>query len=314
MGTQSHMRRFVGDLVLAVILAGRCIQAQDVAFMGIVKGIAHHQSGPSAVALQTDPFQLSAFIDMSGAGSVLGATMTPAGKSPTPLLADGESLDYSAAFSSKAALDAAVPNGNDTLALTGRNEGARSVILELALDAYPPIPTVQEFNSLQAVPAGEPLPISWPAFIGGTDHDFIQLAVHRMSVTGEETVFESPGPGEPGRLNGASTSVTIPVGHLASGQSYVGRLLFARIVDRGESFCGQGVTSIGAFFRETTFPIVTGGMVDVGPPDSGFRARPPMTVQSIQWTGVDGARFTYRWSGDRQVFFCLYPERLPGCR
>ncbi len=330
MRPQSPMRKFVGVFALAVMATEGCLWAQDVAFMGIVKGVAHHQSGPSTVVLGSDPFQFSAFIDMSGAGSVLGATMTPAGKSTTPLLADGESLDYSAAFSSKAALDAAFPNGNYTLAVTGKNDGVRSVTLELSADAYPPIPTLNQFAALQNVTAGDPLVVSWPGFTGGTVSDFIQLEVRRISGTGEETVFETAGPGEPGALNGTSASVTVPVGRLASGQSYVGRLLFARIVDLDESSYGQGVPAIGAYFRETTFPIVTGGMVDVDPPqlwvsspsaDDGpvsrqsamaFQFSEPMqTVQSIQWTGVDGSRFTYRWSGDRRVLFCLYPEPLP---
>lgn len=316
--------------MLAVVLAGGSVLAQDVAFMGVVKGIAHQQSGPSAVGLQTDPYQFSAFVDMSRSGSVLSAAVTPPGKLPNTLLVDGESLDFAAAFGSQAGLDAAFPNGSFTLALTGRNDGTKSVTLDLAADAYPPVPTLLQFDALQSVTAGGPLVVTWQAFTGGTVNDFVQLEVRRTTGSGPETVFETAGPDEPGGLNGTTTSVTIPANFLASGQSYIGRLLFARIVDLDETSYGQGVPAIGAYFRETTFPIVTTGPVDVDPPhlwssspsesdgpasrQSGvaFQFSEPMqAVQSIQWTGVDGSRFTYRWSEDRQVLFCLYPEPLP---
>lgn len=323
---------FAGGLLAAVaVLISSPVFAQDVSFMGVVKGIAHRQTGQTTVVLGSNPYQFDAFLDLPAPGSVLTASVTPAGRSAVPLADDGDGWDLFSEFSSQAALDAAYPNGNFTLNITGKNDGARSVVVLVTGDAYPSIPTLNNFSNLQNVAAGTPLTLSWLPFTGGTVTDFVQVEIRRINGEFESTVFETAGPGEPGSLNGTHTSVVVPVGTLTSGQSYTGRLLFAKIVELDTNSYGQGVPAIGAYFRETEFNLSTAGTTDTEPPQfwgsgpSSFDDEPvprnsgvafefsePMQAsQSINWAGVDPAKFTYQWSDDGRVLFCLYAQQLP---
>ncbi len=299
--------------------------------MGIVKGVAHQQTGPTTVVLETSPYQFNAFLDLAEPGSVLAASLTPAGRTAIPLEADGDGWNLESEFSSQAALDAAYPNGNFTLSITGKNDGPRSVVVLLTGVAYPTIPTLNNFADLQNVTSGTPLTLSWLPFTGGADTDFVQVEIRRMNGEIESAVFETAGPGEPGSLNGTHTSVTIPAGILASGQTYTGRLLFAKIVELDTTSYGQGVPAIGAYYRETEFSLSTGGTTDTQAPqlwnskpsahddelvprNSGvsFEFNEPMQAsQSINWTGLDPAKFTYRWTDGGRVLLCLYAQQLP---
>lgn len=315
----------------SVIGVGAPVLAQDVSIMGIVKGVAHQQTGQTTVVLRSNPYQLEAFVDLSASGSVLTATVTPTGRTAAPLADDGEGWELFSEFSSQAALDAAFPNGNFTFNLTGKNDGARSVVVLVTGDAYPSVPTLNNFNNLRSVTAATPLTLSWLPFTGGTAMDFAQVEISRSNGEFEDTVFETTGPGQPGSLNGTHTSVIIPAGTLATGQTYKGRLLFAKIVEMDTTSYGQGVPAIGAYFRETEFSLTTVGSADTEPPqfwnsrpssnddelaprNSGvsFEFSEPMQAsQSINWTGVDPAKFTYRWTDDGRVLICLYAQPLP---
>lgn len=326
----THVKRICKGFHIFIIgSAAGMLMAADVSFMGVVKGVAHWQTGPTTVALESNPFQFNAFLDPSAPGRVLSASVTVAGRTATPLGSDGDSWDLFSGFSSQAALEAAYPNGNFTLSIIGQNDGARSVVVLLAGDAYPAIPTLNGFNALQSVAAGSPLTLSWQPFTGGTATDFVQLEIRTSGGQSDETVFETAGPGEPGSLNGTHTSVTVPAGALTAGRSYSGRLLFARILELDTSY-GQGVSAIAGYYRETGFPLVTASSTDTEAPqfwnstpqaqdgpvsrNSGvaFEFSEPMQAsQGIAWTGVDPSKFTYRWNADGRVLFCLYAGQLP---
>ncbi len=314
---------------LAPLLSGSVVAAAaDVSFMGVVKGVSHRQTGPTTVVLELNPYQFNTFVDVTGPGNVLAAAVTPAGRTTVPLVSEDDGWDLFAEFGSPSALETAYPNGNFTVGVTGKNDGVRSVTVSLTGDAYPSIPTLNGFSTLQGVTAGAPLALSWQPFAGGTALDFVQVSIEEDGPTGG-TVFETGGPGQPDSLNGTHTSVTVPAAALAPGRSYRGRLLFARIVGMDTAY-GQGVPAIAAYFRETVFSLTTTGTADTqapqfwnaipradggpAPRNSGvaFEFSEPMrNRQGIAWTGVDPANFTYRWSADGRVLFCLYATQLP---
>jgi hypothetical protein len=320
------------SLLLSGVVAGvsRPVEAQDVSLLGVVKGISHQQSGPATLTLQPEnPYQFSTFVELSAPGRVLNASLTPPGKSALPLGDDGDGWYLDAGFATAAARDAAFPNGNFTLRVIGQNDGLRTVVVPLAADAYPPIPQLNNFSSLQNVAPGEPLTLTWTPFTGGTLTDFVQLEINSSS-NSDQVIFETSGPGEPGSLNGTQTTVTIPAGRLAAGQSYTARLMFAKIVALNATDYGQGVPAIGAFFQQTRFPISVVNSNDTEAPQLSHSSPPNwensvprnsgvafqfnesmQPLQSIVWSGADPAQFTYRWSHDRRVLFCLYSPQLP---
>jgi len=297
--------------------------------MGVAKGVSHRQTGPATVVLGSNPYEFNAFLNLTGPGRVLSASVTPAGRSAIPLVSSEEGWDLFSTFSSQAALDGAFPNGEFALKITGQSDGPRTVTLLLGGDAFPPVPTLNGFDDLQRLVPGNPLTLSWQPFTGGAATDFVQLTIRADHGMSEETVFRTGEPGQPGALNGTQTSVTVPAGTLTPGPSYSGELLFAKIVEFDLSY-GGGVMAVAAYYRQLSFPLVVAGQTDTDPPqfwgarpgandgpvprNSGIAfefSEPMQASQSVAWTGLDPAKFTYRWSTDGRVLFCLYAQQLP---
>jgi hypothetical protein len=102
------------------------------------------------------------------------------------------------------------------------------------------------------VPANRPLVLQWDPWAGGTADDVIRL---RIEDADNELVFETPGRGNAGHLNGLATSVTIPAGTLAPGQTYEGQLVFERIALSDETTL-PGAEGRVTYFGRTDFDII----------------------------------------------------------
>jgi hypothetical protein len=120
-------------------------------------------------------------------------------------------------FTNQAAFETAFPNGryNFTISLAGG--GVKTGSVNLTGDAYPNTPRVSNYSAAQGINPAADFVLSWDSFVGGTDP---------MTCA---SPFESRSPGEPGALNGASTSVVIPANTLAANQTYRGRVKFYRL-------------------------------------------------------------------------------------
>jgi hypothetical protein len=130
-------------------------------------------------------------------------------------------------FTNQAAFETAFPNGryNFTISLAGG--GVKTGSVNLTGDAYPNTPRVSNYSAAQGINPAADFVLSWDSFVGGTAADFIEVEVEDPMTCASP--FESRSPGEPGALNGASTSVVIPANTLAANQTYRGRVKFYRL-------------------------------------------------------------------------------------
>ncbi len=260
---KSNILLTLQTLVLGTALCLFCAPAlaaePDVSMYLLAKGQGFRQGSASAPAPRTDqpPFEFISSVNPSLNGSVSNATIqrTPGGAVLTMTNDSGDSeLKVNGRFASKAALDAAFPNGSYRFTIATLNEGTKTPTLALGSDSFPTTPRVSNWAALQDVNPAADLLVTWDAFAGGTANDFVQFRVEDEM----GTVFTSgENPGNPGALNGTSNSVSIPANTLQLGRAYRGSLLFARVTTDTTSY--PDVTGIAGFFKETTFDVVTTG-------------------------------------------------------
>jgi hypothetical protein len=336
-----HHGRKLGMVIL--LTTSFAVWAADVDFYGVVKMQRFTQGNAAAPALvqhedaEGEPaFVFNAFVDLGSSNAATSATLTlPGGAVRTlPLEEDGFHREFFDGAEFKPDLDLIYANGTYTLALQTQNDGNKSLPLTLpASDAYPNPPRISNFTAAQSVNAAANFTLTWDAFAGGLATDFVQLEIAEWDT--EITVFETSGPGEPGSLNGTSTSVQIPAGTLSPGRTYRGRIFFARLVDSDDTTYGGGVTGVAGFLTETTFEIRTTGGTDTTPPL--LEALSPSTMQgevkgnavvaftfnermdtalslgtSIGWSGnVNAGLMNYNWSSEGRTLFCIYGPGLP---
>ena len=302
--------------------------AADATLLGVIKGVAHLQTGPDTVVLKENAHRFEAFADGSAPGRIVAASVTPPSSGAVAMAPDGdEAWGASAGFPNQAGLDTAFPNGTFALRVTGHADGQRDVTLNLAGDTYPPVPKVEGYDQLQAVDPSAPLSLTWQPFAGGLPSDFIQV---ELSIAGpdDRTVLETGAPGEPGSLDGTRTSVLVPAGTLQAGQSYVGRLFFGRILGFNFEY-GPETPAVTGYFRETEFslraagpdtqfPTLAGSSPNEWngpvPRQSGIAfvfSEPMRPGHAVAWTGLDPSSVTYRWTSDARILYCLPSPALP---
>ena len=224
----------------------------DVKRLGVVKGISYRQTGVSTpVLVDVTPYALRVFADSSDGGLTSASVKLPNGTTQ-PFTSNNGDFGILALYPSAAGLDAAYPPGSYTLTLNTSRNGTQVVTLPLPASAFPNAPQLINFTAAQAVDPTLAFPINWNSFIGGGTNDFVQLQINS---TTRDTVFQSPQPGQPGALNGTSTSATIPANALSPGETYQVNLLFARVLGKSTNYS----LAFSAYFSQTDSSLVTTG-------------------------------------------------------
>jgi hypothetical protein len=158
--------------------------------------------------------------------------------------------------------------GNSTTSADGFLDNVR-----VTSDPYPDAPHISNFSALQGANATQAITVNWDQMmVGGqpaTVNDFVSFEVRMIDGSFEHEVFSSPGPGQPGQLNGTSTSATIPANTLEPGMTYKARLLFARPTTV-DTTTYPPVLSIAAYTAVTKCDLVT-----AAPPSAPEVASPP---------------------------------------
>lgn len=172
---------------------------------------------------------------------------------------EGDSYEFeSAAFTSKAQMDAAYPNGSHNFSLRTVHNGTNNVTVTLTGDAYPAAPFVSNFAAAQAVNSSNSFTLNWNAFTGGTTDDLIFVEINEPLTNGSFLeIYRSPEPGTLGALNGTATSVTIPAGALAAGAVYNVNITFVKVTY--SSTVGYPPLVAGYYGAETSFKLLTAG-------------------------------------------------------
>ena len=309
--------------------------AADVTFMAVVKGQRFTQDGPDLVALMDpddqeydQPLAMEAFAEGAAMDSLSAATLQPPVGPALPLIRENpDDTGLRDEYQTDGLLDLNTtrPNGSYTLNLATKNDGPRSITLNLTGDAYPVVPKATNFTALQTINPEENTTVHWSAMTGGTGTDFIQFAVYGDN---DDRVFSTPDPGNPGALTGTAVQATIPADTLQPGRTYEAEILFLKVVDLNTSYS----TAIAGYYKVVSFEInavalpgtALGADMESSLPrndswdvarDSAvsFRFTHPMTpgFQSVSWTGLNPANFSYQWIDGNRLLLCQYSTPLP---
>ena len=351
-GTVGRSNRPVCRLLLVpCLLASFClVPAQDADFIGLLKTQNFFQGRPHIVSLSEDeyshpqdaPFTFEADVQGVGPGSLIGATLAlPSSPGGSVTLRDFEDppqqreFGVASGYDTFAELNRAFPDGAYTFHVTGASDSppVRVVPLDLMADAsgsYRGVTkfTAPVFQGAQSINPALPFTFQWDAIPGGLATDFVWLSI--LDDFGSDFYY-SPDLGEPGALDGKSTSFTIPAGILGSGARYEVYLGVFHLVDQDRSY----TAAVSAYGKTTSMEIQTTGAVDNEAPafvrsvprttGTGIGSNTIVTfvfgepmdpsvdpAQAITWTGVPTpALFSYRWSPDGTRLFCHYPPGLP---
>ncbi len=115
-------------------------------------------------------------------------------------------------FADQAVLDLAYPSGDYLFTIQSASSN-QTVTVNLPADqSCPPAPRISNFAAAQAVDPAQPFVLSWDPLPASASDQCIMLEIYG--------VLSTPPLGEPGAMNGAATSFTIPAGTLAPNQTY----------------------------------------------------------------------------------------------
>ncbi|MFP6875068.1 MAG: Ig-like domain-containing protein [Verrucomicrobiales bacterium] len=313
--------------------------ADDASFIAVAKIQSFAQYNaiiPSLIDEEDDdgrkPISFEIFVQGTSAGSITSGSFTgPGSVASGSMTEDGQRWFFEQDFDKKPQLDSSFPSSGDyVISVEGENDGSQSVTLSFAGDDYPNVPFITNFEALQALDASAAITLQWDPFQSGSADDHISLYIEKEHSPDGGTVYEAPNPGEPGALDGTSTSLTLPPGTLDPGSDYTVQIGFYRIGTPDTSY----VEAVPAFGKQTRFPLETVAVTDTQEPSlresspsyaaSGisdnsvimFRFDEPMNQdvdfsQAISWSGVDPAKFSYSWSSSGRRLFCDYSGSLP---
>jgi hypothetical protein len=228
----------------------------DVEDYRIERGRRYDQlTAAPPVPREGDEFVFNAEVQASAPNVITSATVTTPPGDVRTLQPNNrrDEWEYSDDRSTEAAFNSRYPPGRYVFTVQSVNDGTTTLPLDAPNVPYPPAPHLQS-DPRTPVPANQPVVFQWDPWLGGTAEDFIQFRIEHVA-TGTNA-FETPDRGEPGALNGLSTSVTVPAGTLVPGQSYEGRLVFERIVATDETTL-PGAEGRVTYFARTDFPIQT---------------------------------------------------------
>ncbi|MEQ2007549.1 MAG: Ig domain-containing protein, partial [Limisphaerales bacterium] len=252
---------------VAMLLSAVLSPAADVREFDLLKGQTFFQTGGGA-AVPSGPsnFVMQCFGDAQTMGALTNMTFTKPTAQVVNLSADGDSsFAFEQSFASMTDLNTAFPSGSYTVTMKTVNDGIKTVTLSLAGDLYPDTPHVSNFSAAQAVIPSQAFTLTWDAWVGGTANDIIQV---RIVDSSNNDVVSSPEMGQPGTLNGLSTSFLIPARKLRPGQTYGVELLFGRASEFNTSSY-PGATGLAAYFKRVQFQLITTG-TQTGPTAGNF--------------------------------------------
>ncbi|HWW01487.1 MAG TPA: hypothetical protein VNZ64_17450 [Candidatus Acidoferrum sp.] len=255
--------------LLAVFLAAGSLTAggADVAYYLVAKGMAYRQTGSALPAPKGNPARFIAQVGLSAANTATNATVQSLpGGTVTPLTLGvgghagvNDTFEFQAKFSTQSLLDASYPNGNYQMVIGAVHDGLKTLTLALNTNAYPSStpyltnPVDPGFNMVIVTNPAAAYTLTWAPFSAGGSFDFIQVTLY--DILGN-LLFQTPGPGQTGSLNGAAKSLVIPANTLPPGAVVGGTLVFAHPVQLYFNSY-SGATGVAAYYTSTDFVLAT---------------------------------------------------------
>ena len=269
----------------ALLLVGAAlpVRAQFVSSFGVTKTGYYVQTNDSTPVLDSfDPFEFYVYVVDSGLSVIDSAVVMVPSVPPQQidLLALGlYGVQY---FPTQADLDQSFRNGAYTFQVTDEDFDFLYETVTLAGNAYPTIPQLLNYASLQSINTNADLTLQWQPFQGGTTGDVIDVDIE--DDTG--TVFTS-------EVDGTVTSVVVPAGTLMGSTTNDVFLTFNKVVDLNSN-SAQGEA---AYARSTYATIQTSGGGAVTVTIGSYTLAPNGPFQ-VQVSGTPGATFTLEGTTD----------------
>jgi hypothetical protein len=232
------------------------LEAASASSYGFGKVQSYQQSDASEVILaDRNPYSFRAFATPSDASPVLVAALeTPLTEEPLLLQPLGGQFSVSRGFGSQAELDAAFPPGTYTMVLvSGMPVFEGPAEFDFGQADFPVPPRLANFGAAQAIDPASEFTLSWSAFEGATNSDYVKFALLDSSGA---TVFQTGLPGEANALEAGARSVTIPADMLKPG-IHTATLTFVRVVAEDDTSY-SGAVGRATYAAETIFPVRAG--------------------------------------------------------
>jgi len=247
----------------------------DIVAFSTFKTRRYRQTSPADVLPDsTASFALVAAAECTGPTVVKGTSWRAPNGSARALERAGNTWSREDRFATEALLNAAAPNGPVEFTFDTTRNGLRTVPLAFA-DNLPPAPVLQNWYEANTIESAKAFTLRWQSA-----GNFVRV---RMFRGGQQVFHASNLPGEGAGLPAGATSVTLPAGLLAPGETCEVRLLAARL-SRAELYEYPRAVGLSGAAAETT---------------ATLRARGG-TVQTPAFTQAtrDGAFFSVGLSGD----------------
>jgi hypothetical protein len=283
-------------LFYLIFLGPQKLFGADVAEYGIVKSIQYLQTNDAPALVATNAFMFTAFAVASSNHVVTNVTVKPANSTPLRTLTsdtNGGAWIFTELFNSQAAMDSVYPTGtgfspvNYTMEMSTTNDGVRSATLSFYLLvfalSYPVTPQLTNLAAAQSIDTTRDFALGWNS-LGGSSLAIVQLSILDSA---SNVVFASPAPFQPGALNGASGSMTIPSYALPPGTNLWGHLTIANPGNPNTNSY-PGALGIAALAKDTQFPVST---------------RPAPQPPLLEVLAPNAGRFQLHLTGDTNRIF-----------
>lgn len=275
-------------LVALALAAGGFIRAQTPSTVIAVKLLDYRQTSATDLAVNRPSYDVR----------VLFATPVPATTvvqlvGPVSLVIPRVSdtlYDLARSYTSEAALDLVLPDGNYTLTVSGSGSTTSMPVLISSRPRFQPV-LITNYDELQALSSGT-FRISWQPISGSTLEDGISVSASR----GTTTLFTSPGPGQPGTLGGRSTSYNVANLDIEPGETLDAYMFLVRYTFVSAN---AGATTVGTGFGfAVNFPLRRAALA----PPSIVSQPQTVTVLAGSTAALNieatGSALSYQWRKD----------------
>jgi uncharacterized repeat protein (TIGR01451 family) len=238
------------------------LPVSDITAYGVLKTELFAQyNGGAARRIRDTPFVFVATVDQTHTGSVSSVTLqAPSGETNTLWIFSG-GVEYSISDDEQQAtrINKTWLDGAYHFTIHGANYGVNTVTLNLERDIYPKPVHVNNWIATQFVDTNESFTVVWDAIPGGRTGDVVGFDLEDERTSQE--VFSSPDPGQPGALDGTSTSAVIPAGTLIPSRVYVGTIFYIKnaLMDTTSH---PGAVGVSGYSSATGFEILGGVLTE----------------------------------------------------
>ncbi len=206
--------------VLLLLAACGFVHAQTPSIVIVVKLFDYTQTSATDQAIGTPSYLVSVTFPTAVPANTTVQLVGPVSLAIPRV--SGTSYEWGRGYTTEAALELSLPDGNYTLAVSGGGTASSTPVTILSRPRFQPV-LITNYNELQALTSST-FRINWQPVVGGAITDSIDIAGRR----GNTNIFSSPTLGQPGALNGRSATYGLTNIDIEPGETLSSFLVFTR--------------------------------------------------------------------------------------